>query len=161
MVVSLKSENQIITQNLNENLNEFGTLKMSHQMLEERLKDKEKQFSSKMAELQTQLSKSIKSVELHQKSITNLKRENQLLISQSKQLKSAFVEERDEKKEANEDNDIFEVEKILDDKLVTSTERFCLVHWKKYDSSHDTWERESNLNCPGILKKYKQSKKKR
>lgn len=160
MVVSLKSKNQNITQNLNEKLNELSTLKMSHQTLDECLKDKEKQFASKMVELQTKLSKSIKTVELHEKSIANLKRDNQLLISQSKQLKSACIEERDEKKESDEDNDIFDVENILDDKLVTSTERYYLVHWKKYDSSHDTWERESNLSCPGILKKYKQSKKK-
>lgn len=47
---------------------------------------------------------------------------------------------------------------ILDDKLVS--ERHYLVQWKGFDQSHDSWERESNLSCPTILKKYKQSKKK-
>lgn len=96
-VVSLKSENQIITQNLNENHTELSTLKKSKQMLEKRLKDKEKEFSLKIGEMQLQLSKSTKTVEINQKNITNLKRENQLLVSQTKQLKSMLAEQRDEK----------------------------------------------------------------
>lgn len=53
---------------------------------------------------------------MHQKSNTNLKRENQLLIAQSKQLNTALVEERDEKENIAEDDDVFEVENILNDR---------------------------------------------
>lgn len=158
-IVSLKSENQHITQNFNEKHTELSTLKKSKELLEERMKDKEKEFSLKVGALQLELSKSLEKVESNQKSITNFKRENQLLMSQTKQLKSSLAEGRAEMEEAHED-DMFEVENILDDKLVTSTERSYLIRWNGFDSSHDSWERESNLSCPSILKKYKISKNK-
>lgn len=141
-VVSLKSENQIITQNLNENHTELSTLKKSKQMLEKRLKDKEKEFSLKIGEMQLQLSKSTKTVEINQKNITNLKRENQLLVSQTKQLKSMLAEQRDEKENDAQEDNVFPVEGILNDKLVTTTKRFYLVRWHGYDASYDSWECE-------------------
>ncbi|ETO10121.1 hypothetical protein RFI_27253, partial [Reticulomyxa filosa] len=59
------------------------------------------------------------------------------------------------------EEDAYEVEKILDDRIITKsgvTERQYLIHWLGYDSSYNTWEPESNLNCDELLAKYKEMK---
>lgn len=58
---------------------------------------------------------------------------------------------------ADIDDEFYEVESLIADKIVQK--RFYLVHWKWFDSSHDTWVDEANLDCPSILKKYKQRKR--
>lgn len=51
----------------------------------------------------------------------------------------------------------YEVECLLDDKIVRGKRKF-LVHWKDFESEHDTWENEHNLNCPDILRDYLSAK---
>lgn len=53
----------------------------------------------------------------------------------------------------------FEVENLLNDEF-REGKRYFLVKWKGYDISHSTWEQQSNLKCPKILKKYMENKKK-
>lgn len=48
----------------------------------------------------------------------------------------------------------FEVERLLDHK-VKNDERYFQIRWKGYDADADTWEPESYLSCPSILKEYK------
>uniref|UniRef100_A0A0X3Q5C8 Chromobox protein homolog 3 n=1 Tax=Schistocephalus solidus TaxID=70667 RepID=A0A0X3Q5C8_SCHSO len=47
----------------------------------------------------------------------------------------------------------YEVEKILDVKVVDGSEQF-LVKWKDHDDSHNTWEPVGNLACPRILHEF-------
>jgi transposase InsO family protein len=63
--------------------------------------------------------------------------------------------------EPEEENE-FEVEKIVDDKLNDNPrdpERFYLVKWLGYPDSENTWEPETNLrNCQQLLRRYRQRK---
>ncbi|KAJ6634776.1 Chromobox protein like 3 [Pseudolycoriella hygida] len=64
--------------------------------------------------------------------------------------------------ETNEDGDAengdeeYEVEDIVDHKIVRGKTSF-LIRWKNYDSSGDTWEPESSLSCPEIIAAYREA----
>lgn len=153
----LKSENQNITRILHGKETELSSVKKT---LENRLTEKQMQFSKKVYELKSELLNAIKKDDINHKSITDLKRENALLLSQNKQLQAGLIQVESQRadKSDSDESDLFEVECLLDDKVVS--ERHYFVHWKGYDSTHDSWERESNLSCAAILKKYKQLKNK-
>lgn len=122
--------------------------------------------------LQTERNMVIKKLKIAQLELAASKKENKLLSAHVKQLRTGIElkqhqpQQQQERKNKNPlnnkaatstikntDKNIFEVEKLLKHK-VQRKERFFLVRWKKYDASHDTWERESNLFCPQILKAY-------
>lgn len=159
-MIALKSENQNITRNLIEKDAKLSSLNASNKVLENRLTEQQLDFSKKIDDLKSQLLNAVKKDAASHKCIIDLKREHALLISQNKQLQTglAQVENETANKSESDESNIFEVESLLDDKLIT--ERHYLVHWKGYDSSQDSWERESNLSCTALLKKYKQLKKK-
>lgn len=57
-------------------------------------------------------------------------------------------------------NMFYEVDEILDHRLLSNNELQFLVKWKGFDDSENTWENKENLsNCPKILNKYKANKK--
>lgn len=58
---------------------------------------------------------------------------------------------------SSSENDEYEVDSILDHKKEKGQMCF-LIHWKNYDSSHDSWERQSNLKCTVLLNRYKKAK---
>ncbi|XP_055308276.1 uncharacterized protein LOC129572357 [Sitodiplosis mosellana] len=156
-ITALKSENQIFTRNLHEKDTQLSSVNASNKALETRLTEQQLEFSKKIDDLKSQLLKAVNKDEANQKCITDLKREHSLLISQNKQFQTGLAQVENETD--SDDSEIYEVESLLDDKSIT--ERHYLVHWKGYDSSHDSWERESNLSCAALLKKYKQVTKKR
>ena len=48
----------------------------------------------------------------------------------------------------------YEVEEILDSRLVEGLRQY-LIKWKGYDDSENTWEPKTNLkNCWALLKRY-------
>lgn len=52
----------------------------------------------------------------------------------------------------------YEVERLMDHEVKRN--RICfLVRWKGFGSDQDSWEPESNLNCPEILSAYKKKNK--
>jgi len=61
---------------------------------------------------------------------------------------------------AEEENvgDDYEVEEIINHKVVKD-ETLYLVRWKGYASTQNTWEPESSLSCPALIKKYQAKKK--
>lgn len=96
-----------------------------------------------------------------EKMIADLNRENKHLLARLKQIQSSAITKHVEKQETNnsfhdDDDNIFHVQAILDDKMEKGTR---LVHWKGYDLSDATWEREQNLNCDRLLLQYKRTKR--
>lgn len=157
--MALKSENQLLVQNLNDKNVELNSVVELKQELESRLTKKESEFSANYNKLKEQLQAAMEKDSSSMKIIFDLKRENSLLLSQNKQLQSGLTQAGKTNADSDsDDSNVYEVERLLDDKLVS--ERHYLVRWKGYDETEDSWERESNLSCGNILKKYKQSKKK-
>ena len=54
---------------------------------------------------------------------------------------------------ASDNNDSFEIEKILDDRKVNNLQEY-LVKWKGYSSLHNSWEHVSNFNDHHIISSY-------
>lgn len=72
---------------------------------------------------------------------------NQLMASTSVKIVREEVEPHKE----------YEVEAILNHKG-RKGQRQYLIRWKNYSPNHDSWEKESNLNCDAILKEYLHAK---
>lgn len=97
------------------------------------------------------------------KIITDLKRENQLLLARNKQLQTGMEQRKsanattrtdsNEKSPLEIDN---EVEKILAHKNTKAGQKY-LIRWKSYDSNEDSWEKANHLKCPKILNEYLRS----
>lgn len=50
------------------------------------------------------------------------------------------------------------MESIIDQKNIKGA-RYFLIRWKGYGEESDTWEPEGTLNCPQLLKAFKQKRK--
>lgn len=156
-IMALKTENQMLVQNLKDTNFELNTTNASKHELEIRLEKKDSVFSATFNDLNRKLHNAAEKEANIVKSLSDLKRNNSLLVSQNKQMQNGLTQAEKSDSDSNENN-CYEVDALLDDKLVS--ERYYLVRWKGFDAADDTWERESNLSCASILKKYKQSKKK-
>lgn len=180
-IVSLKSQNQQLLLQLRNEQSENASVKLENASLKsgnasfksenaslksdlQKMKEESVIRSVEMKSLQSKLSEgSAKHTEIcAQKDvqISNLIREKNLLEARNKQLQRGLdqrkpVEEIDEAKN-HIDTDVYEVEKLLGHKMKNGI-RFYLVRWKGYTEEDDTWEKESNLDCPAILKSYNQS----
>lgn len=92
--------------------------------------------------------------------IRSLKKENKTLVARAKQFQSGVDQNAEHNRKSCDENvteRIYEVQNIMDHKF-TKKQRKFLVHWKGYDSRHDSWEPETSLNCPKVLKSYLKSK---
>lgn len=88
----------------------------------------------------------------HQKEILQLQNKIDALTKERNNL-LAQTRRNHDKGNSNE----YEVEQLLAHKNKGNGKKMelqFLVRWKGFDSSNDTWERKSNLNCPLILRKY-------
>lgn len=59
-----------------------------------------------------------------------------------------------------DDGDTFEVEKVLDKRIVEGKVEYFLK-WKNYSSNHNTWEPQENLNCVELVSKFEHGRIKR
>lgn len=134
------------------NQTEFSILLAEKQKLIKDYSEKEILFSKQIEELRL-LNSQIQTESEERKQdnareISDLTRENKLLLAQIKQLKSATTQNNSNN---DSDDNQYEVEDIVDHRINTQ----YLLRWKGFDKSNDTWENESNLNGLKILKKYK------
>lgn len=134
-----------------------------------KLKETEGSLAESSMALQTTEKKhQIECAELKDK-IKNLTRENKILRARIQQLQTAIQKQpdgnageikksvlcarnRDSTSDSGDEN-VYEVEKIVSHETKRGVERFQ-IRWKGFDSSHDTWERKENLNCPKMVREY-------
>ncbi|XP_045766671.1 chromobox protein homolog 5-like [Maniola jurtina] len=53
-----------------------------------------------------------------------------------------------------DENAEYEVDRILEVHHKKNGERSFLIHWKGWSNKFDSWEPESNLNCPELIKRF-------
>lgn len=152
---SLKTENQKLTFELKAKHDECAKFCLEKNKLAEDVANAN--ASVKDIELQlTQVSETFsKKSEEYEQKLSNLLHENQLLLARLKQFQTGIAQRESITKSTVDKNkeNIYEVEEILADKMKRNV-RYFLVRWKGFDAKSDTWERETNLMCPAILKKY-------
>lgn len=149
-IVSLKAESQKSLLELKNKQSECSTLLLKNQEL---LRQFDVQVSDLDALKKTLASQADKNMR-NEKRISDLSRENQLLQARNKQLQSGIDQNAQQKNAIAPD--VYEVEKILDQKKQNGVWLYK-IRWKGYGVESDTWEKESNLKCPQILKTFKQS----
>lgn len=153
-IVSLKTEIQ-------NNVLKMKSTEDQQEKLIQDLKAKDQIHLKEISHLQNKLSsfatKQEKMKSENEKRIIELSKENKLLQARFNQLQNSISQHEDAEKCDDIDENFYEVDYLLDHKLVEK--RAFLVRWKGFDSSHDSWVEESDLQCPRILKKYKQSKR--
>lgn len=156
-----------ICENVDVRLDDVSS-KQIHQL---KLKDMEKQIVKLKMELEAAKKK-------HQHECTelinknkSLSRANKAMVAHIKQLQTGIDSGREANKKklgnkkvvlgerncdtsSNSSNEaVYEVAKIISHKTDRGKELF-LIRWKGFDSSHDTWERKKNFNCPKKLREY-------
>lgn len=164
-IVKLKSENQHVCFELNKKSMELTKIKKENEEKVQQLNEEIAMISSKLNAVEAEAIKFKKIVHIQQavdkKNIADLTNEKKVLTARIKQLQSGALLNSSNAKEKccndDPDPDVFEVDKVLADKLVGKT-RYYLVSWKGYTSKDDTWEKSSNLYCPSILEEYNKSK---
>jgi len=76
----------------------------------------------------------------------------------NKKQEHADPSDSDEDYDSEEDNEEFEVEKIIDEKLYYGKTRY-LVRWKGYNKDHNTWQDVDSLkSCKEVLKNWELKK---
>lgn len=150
-LTNLKTDNQQLTFDLRKKSDECNMLKREN----ETLVQKTTAMRTKINDLKSHLSHNNTE---HKNYVANLVHQNQLLLAQLEQLKSVTAQNNGVSNVSNQNNDgVYEVEQLLDDKIKRNV-RYYLVRWKGYTADDDSWERESNLMCPELLKTYKAQK---
>lgn len=165
-IVQLKSENQRCTLDLKKIQDKLQIAVSNNQELELNSNRINAVHLNEVSELQSELVRIKDSYDKLKtddaKRISELTRDRNLFQAQAKQLQTVIsqqIKPCSQESGSESDEEEFEVERLLSDKIVEK--RVYLVRWKNYDKSHDLWVEEANLNCPSILKKYKQQSKRK
>lgn len=167
---NLKSEHQRAVTALKQLQSELSSMSLEKAKLEEEIAAKSALFLKAKEEQQTLLAQQqiqfAEKKEIDAKAIENMTKENKMLAAKIKQLQSGIAhqqsfENNDEKSSSNDqsvyDIEMYEVDAIINHKGGKQSRQFR-VRWKDFGPDEDTWENESNLNCPAILNKYKKTK---
>jgi hypothetical protein len=57
-------------------------------------------------------------------------------------------------RDLNKNNQFYEIENIIQHKLMDNNEYTFLVKWKGYESKDNSWVNEKDFNTKDIIKKY-------
>lgn len=125
-------------------ISKIGELQKENQRLVLDLKRKDTAYAALVLEKQKTEKQSSEKVVSLSAELSNLKSELSIM-------KANRTTNESKSDESNEN--VFEVEKIIDHKEIMH----FLVRWKHFSSEDDTWERESDLTCPKLLKQYKRN----
>lgn len=158
-IVVLKSENQQLALRLRNGQSENATLKSELQKMTNRMNTQSAKLNTLRSKLSEESAKYTEMNAQNETKIVNLMRAKSLLEARNKQLQKGVEEQVAAKKrdeDESDDDNVYEVEKLLNHKVQNGV-RFYLVRWKGYSEKHDTWEKESNLNCPKMLYAYNTS----
>lgn len=158
-IVSLKSENQQLALQLRNEQSEKVSLKSKLQEMTKQINTQSVEMNTLRSKLSEEAAKNDKICAQKEMKISNLMRAKDLLEARNKQLQKgvdqkAHANGHDE--DENDNDDVYEVEKLLDHKMEKGV-RYYLVRWMGYSEQFDTWEKESNLECPDILNAYNAS----
>lgn len=150
-IVSLKAESQKYLLELKNKQSECSSLFSKNQELVRQFDVQVSELDAVKKTLTIQADENMR----NKKIILDLSRENQLLQARNKQLQTGIDQNSQQKNSIAKDVQ-YEVEKILEQKKQKGVWLYK-IRWKGYGAEHDTWEKESNLKCPKILKAFKKT----
>lgn len=158
-IVSLKAESQNNLLQLKNKQLDCTSLSLKNQALEQQICAQVSELDALKKTLANMSANQLEKNIQNKKIIADLSLENQLLQARTKQLQTGIDEHTQFKVKKNHSattNDEFEVEKILGKKKQKGV-WFYKIRWKGFAPKDDTWEKESNLQCPEILNAFKLS----
>ncbi|XP_031621913.1 uncharacterized protein LOC116339963 [Contarinia nasturtii] len=160
-ILALKTENQQHLLTLKKSQAECNAMQLSKQKLEQAIVENEVKFSMQLKELQSKLSAAeieIREMKtINEKTISDLKREQRLLVARTKQYQTGMGMHQStsliENHKPETDNREYEVDAIIKHRDRKGGRQY-LIRWKGYGSEEDSWEKEGNMSCPKVLKEY-------
>lgn len=158
-IVSLKSENQQLALQLRNEQSEKASLKLKLQELAQKINTQSVEMNNLRSKLSEEAAKYTNMCAQNETKLSSLMNAKDLLEARNKQLQKGIGQQallKEQTKDESDDYDVFEVEKLIKHKTKKGV-RFYLVRWKGYSEQDDTWEKESNLDCPAILNAYNAS----
>lgn len=154
-IVSLKTENQQLAFQLRSEQSEKTSLKSEMQKMARQINTQSTEITTLRSKLSDESAKYTEMKSQNEMKISDLMRKNDVLDARNKQLQKGVNQQAVAEKQKVDENDdeVYEVDKLLNHTTENGV-RFYLVRWKGYSMRHDTWEKESNLDCPKILSAY-------
>lgn len=156
-LVVIKGENQKLALQLQQKQRQIDKQLNTSSVNAQKLANNIQSLTTDVADLKRQLEAEKCDHANDTKKVADLLREKKMLLAQIAELQcvkhKCQTKLSAENKENYSCNDEYEVEDILDHRILKRDRKF-LVAWKGFSRNDDTWEREKNLNCPDILTAY-------